>query len=88
SYSESPGGPWLPIARGLENTGRHAWSVDRPLPERFHLRLEIVDEAGNVGSFETPETVSSASGRPTVHIHNVRPVSYSVRAPWRPQRFR
>ncbi|MFH1919151.1 MAG: hypothetical protein ABIP48_04570 [Planctomycetota bacterium] len=88
SYSESPGGPWLPIARGLENTGRHAWSVDRPLPERFHLRLEIVDEAGNVGSFETPEAVSSASGRPTVHIHNVRPVSYSVRAPWRPQRFR
>ena len=30
SFAETHGGPWIPIASGLENTGRYAWPIDMP----------------------------------------------------------
>ena len=50
SFSETRGGPWLPIAAGLENSGRYAWPIDNRTPAKIYLRLEVRDEAGNVGS--------------------------------------
>jgi len=73
-FSPTPGGPWNVIAAGLENTGRYAWPVDHRLPERLYLRLEVRDEAGNVGVFETAESISLDRHRPTVRIRNVRPL--------------
>ena len=58
-FSDSPTGRWSTIARGLENTGRYCWSADRRVPERIYLRLEVRDEAGNVGSHETPTATAS-----------------------------
>jgi hypothetical protein len=40
SYSQHFTGPWLPIATGLENTGRYTWPLDSRVPDRFFLRLE------------------------------------------------
>jgi len=73
-FSPTPGGPWNVIAAGLENTGRYAWPVDHRLPERLYLRLEVRDEAGNIGVFETAESISLDRHRPTVRIRNVRPL--------------
>ena len=32
SFSQDRHGPWLPIASGLENTGRYAWPIDNRTP--------------------------------------------------------
>lgn len=65
-YSSRPSGPWLPIATGLANSGRHSWRLQRHLPRSMYLRLEARDEAGNVGSVTTPQAIEvetpSASG--------------------------
>ena len=55
SFSASAGGPWTPIASGLENTGSYRWRLDSRVPDPIYLRLEVRDEAGNVGTFETAE---------------------------------
>jgi hypothetical protein len=80
-YGDSPEGPWLPIASGLENTGRHAWPVDRRASQRIYVRLEVRDEAGNVGVCQTAQAVALDPLRPTVRIHDVRPVVESARTP-------
>ena len=74
SFRPDRSGPWLPIASGLENTGRYAWPIDRRTPSEFYLRLEVRDEAGNVGVYETPEAVTVDQSRPTIRVREVRPV--------------
>lgn len=69
-----PQGPWTPIASGLENTGTYRWRLDGRAPERVYLRLEVRDEAGNVGIFETAEPVSLDRHRPEGRIRGVRPL--------------
>ena len=77
SFSENAAGPWTPIAAGLENTGRYAWSIDERAPPKVYLRLEVRDEAGNVGVHETAQPVIIDQSRPTARIRDVRPVSQS-----------
>jgi hypothetical protein len=72
-YAQDRDGPWLPIASGLENTGQYAWTIDGRVPSRVYLRLEVRDEAGNLGIFETREPVSLDQLRPSVRIRQVRP---------------
>ena len=74
SFSESRTGPWLPIASGLENTGRYAWPIDHRTPPRFYLRLEVRDEAGNVGVHEMVEPSTIDQSRPRIRIRDIRPV--------------
>lgn len=73
-YGEGRAGPWLPVAEGLKNTGRHAWPLDERTPARFYLRLMVRDEAGNVSVHETAEPVEIDRSRPTIRIRAVRPV--------------
>jgi len=77
-YSDTPGGPWSTIASGLENTGCYVWPVDVRLPELIYLRLDVRDEAGNVGSFEVPDGVALDPLHPAVRIQNVRPAVESA----------
>ncbi len=74
SFSQSRTGPWLPIASGLENTGRYAWTIDNRTPSQFYLRLEVRDEAGNVGICDATEEVSIDQSQPTVRVRDVHPV--------------
>jgi len=83
SFSQSRAGPWRPIADELENGGRYAWPIDDRTPPRFYLRLEVRDEAGNVGVHETAEPVEIDRSRPTVRIRNVRPLGRSGVQPLR-----
>ena len=77
SYGETLGGPWKTIANGLENTGHYTWALDSRLPQRVHLRLEIRDEAGNIGICETPEPISLDHSVPTARIREVHPLGES-----------
>ncbi|MBN2578052.1 MAG: hypothetical protein JXB10_03595 [Pirellulales bacterium] len=73
SFSPQPGGPWTPIAAGLENTGRYAWILDSRLPPQVYLRLEVRDEAGNLTVVDHPDPVPLDRSRPTAKILDVRP---------------
>ncbi len=74
SYSAAQQGPWMPIATGLENSGTYRWRIDSRVPDPVYLRLEMRDEAGNVGAFETAEPVSLDRHRPEGRIRGVRPL--------------
>jgi hypothetical protein len=75
SYSSFPNGPWSTVAAGLENTGSYVWRIERHVPSRFYLRLEVRDTAGNVTTFQTPEPVQLNRPQPTGTLRNVRPIN-------------
>lgn len=72
-YSGSRDGPWTPIASGIENLGQYKWTIDNRVPSKTYVRLEVRDEAGNIGIYETPEPISLDQMRPSVRIRQVRP---------------
>jgi hypothetical protein len=74
-YSDQPGGPWTPIAAGLENAGSFVWRIDNHAPEQLYLRLEVRDEAGNVGADETRTPLLIDRQRPQGRIRGVRPMT-------------
>lgn len=74
-FSENASGPWTPIASGLENSGSYRWKLDNRVPPRILLRLEVRDEAGNVGSFDTSEPLTVDRYRPAGKIRGVRPIT-------------
>jgi hypothetical protein len=77
-FSERPDGPWSAIAAGLENTGAYNWRFDNRVPDSIYLRLDVHDEAGNVGQFQTAQPVSLAPNRPEGHLRNLRPMDEST----------
>jgi hypothetical protein len=57
SYAEDAKGPWTPIEKNLENTGRYVWRKGAGAPHRFFVKVEAVDKAGNVGDAVTIKPV-------------------------------
>jgi hypothetical protein len=57
-YSSRPAGPWSAIAAELVNTGEYAWRVERHVPDRCYLRLEVRDTAGNRAAYQTLEPIA------------------------------
>ena len=74
AYSSSAAGPWSTIAAGLENTGVYPWKLERHLPERFYLRLEVRDVAGNQSADQTDGPVLLDRPQPVGRLRDVRPV--------------
>ena len=72
SFGERVAGPWAAIAAGLENTGQYAWRLDNRVPNQIFLRIEVRDEAGNIGQFINPEPISLDLQRPQGRIRGVR----------------
>lgn len=56
-YSEKPEGPWMPLVANLKNDCRVEWPISQSLPRRIYLRVEAIDQAGNVGFANTPNWV-------------------------------
>jgi hypothetical protein len=71
SYATQADGPWHPIAARIKNTGRYVWQMPLDGPQRFLLRVEAVDQAGNVGMAQTPSAVLKDLAQPTTSILNV-----------------
>lgn len=78
SFAERIDGPWTPVASGLTNEGSYAWRLDNRVPERLYLKLDVRDEAGNVGTFVTPEQISLERVKPQGKIRGVRPIGVSA----------
>ncbi|MGC3966816.1 MAG: hypothetical protein QM775_05420 [Pirellulales bacterium] len=79
AYSESAQGPWQTIASGLPNVGHYAWRMDSRIPAKLYLKLDVRDEAGNVGTYITPEAVAIERVRPQGRIRGVRPIGDQAR---------
>lgn len=79
AFSESADGPWTMIASGLSNQGSYVWRIDNRMPAKMYLKLDARDEAGNVGTFITPEPVAIQRVRPQGKIRGVRPIGESAR---------
>lgn len=75
SWSNSPEGPWLPIAKGLRAEGQYRWPVPREAGNRTFLKLESSDMAGNVGRFVTPQPVTLETGKPRAKVLGINPAA-------------
>ena len=78
-YGTLPNGPWTTIATGLENTGGYTWRMERHVPDRFYLRLEARDVAGNSTTKQTAAPILLNRPQPTGRLRGVRPVEANVR---------
>src|SRR5262249_25229645 len=47
-FATQRNGQWYPIARNLPNTGKFSWHFPRDIGAQFFVRLEVIDEAGNI----------------------------------------
>jgi hypothetical protein len=72
-YSSRPAGPWSAIATNLEDTGEYAWRVERHVPERFYVRAEARDNAGNLAAFQTRAPIEFAPRDPAGHLRSAEP---------------
>jgi hypothetical protein len=70
-YATQSSGPWVPIASHLANTGRYVWKLPAEIPNRFFVRVEAIDRAGNIGAAQTPSAVLGDLSQPSVEIINV-----------------
>lgn len=73
SHAEKPDGPWTPVTRTEENTGRYVWRMPEDLPYQFYLRVEATDRAGNVGTAETSRPIIVDLSQPKVNVIGVDP---------------
>ena len=78
SYSATAEGPWTPIASALDNSGAHDWRIDRQLPERLFLQIEIRDIAGNITSTVYDASDALLGGTPAGKILDIRPIDESA----------
>jgi hypothetical protein len=68
-------GTWVPIESGrVDNTGRHVWRMPPDVPLRFLVRVDAVDQAGNVGSDTFKEPVVVDLVQPKGVIIGVEPL--------------
>jgi hypothetical protein len=76
-FSDSADGAWTTIACGLPNTGQYLWPIDARIPRQIYLRLEVRDEAGNVGEHQLAEPISIEGLTPQGHILGLLPAEDS-----------
>ncbi|MEM6980489.1 MAG: hypothetical protein AAF539_12570 [Planctomycetota bacterium] len=75
SFAESTDGPWTTIAGGLRNLGSYAWPADSQLPRQIYLRLDVADEAGNLGTHVLDRPIDTRGLAPRARIRAFRPIS-------------
>ena len=71
SYATEPDGAWTPIARNVDNLGKYDWKVNMDEGQRFYIRVEVMDLAGNVGSAKTTEPLVVDMAKPRAKITKV-----------------
>src|SRR5262249_36700949 len=64
-------GPWSPLVRHVQNSGRCVHPLAKEMPHRVFVRVEAVDQAGNVGVARTAEAVLFDGSVPRGHILGV-----------------
>lgn len=71
----SPEGPWTELVSGHPNTGVLVCPAPRPADTAVFVRIEAVDEAGNVGYHVAEYPAPFDVAPPTARIRAIRPAS-------------
>ena len=76
SYATKQEGPWTPVpgATQIENTGKFVWRMSADVPFEFLIRVEAIDEAGNVGMAETQKSIKVDLSTPKARVIGVDPI--------------
>jgi hypothetical protein len=74
-YATTPEGDWkqIPDAVGIDNTGRFVWRMGSGVPYEFYVRVEALDEAGNVGEARTAQAVKVDLSLPRARLIDIGP---------------
>ena len=67
-------GTWTPFATNVDNSGRYVWQVPSTFPNRFFVRVEAIDLAGNSAFAQSPNPVLLDMSQPTISIMSVESV--------------
>ncbi|MFG0333492.1 MAG: hypothetical protein ACF8TS_09035, partial [Maioricimonas sp. JB049] len=70
-YALQSTGPWEPIARGLDNTGRYVWTLGLEAAQKIYVRIDARDAAGNVTRVEVNQPLVIDMSTPTARILDV-----------------
>jgi len=73
SYAENASGPWTAFASGLPNNGQYYWLVAGQVPKKVLLRIEVRDDAGNMGSYQLIDPISLQGLNPAGRIRGFTP---------------
>jgi hypothetical protein len=73
-FSGHPDGPWTTIAASLPNDGQYQWQVDQRVPANIYLRLEAIDEAGNLQVHQLERPIANDGLIPRGRIRSIQPV--------------
>jgi hypothetical protein len=87
-FAADPASRWTTIAAGLPNDGGYLWRVDPHVPQQIYLRLEVRDQAGNVGVHQLSEPINVSGLRPKAHIRGILPLDNTPRGAMLPKLFR
>jgi hypothetical protein len=79
-YAESAAGPWNTVAAGLPNSGQYYWPMAGIVPKRALLRIEVRDEAGNLGTYQLNEPINLQGLNPAGRIRGFVPSAGSSSA--------
>jgi hypothetical protein len=74
SIGDRPDGRFTPIATAIPNTGHFLWEYDPRSPRRIYLRLEVRDDAGNIGIDQLTEPIKVEGLEPKAQIRGITPV--------------
>ncbi len=66
-------GQWQPMTTTgpIPNDGRFTWRIPEGLPPQILVRVEAIDQAGNIGSADTANPISTDLSIPKAHINRV-----------------
>ncbi|HEV3263808.1 MAG TPA: hypothetical protein VG013_43635 [Gemmataceae bacterium] len=70
-YSTQRDGLWVPIVRGLANTGNYRWAIPKGAGQEFWVRMEVSDRAGNIARCDIAQPVVLDFSRPRAHVVGV-----------------
>jgi hypothetical protein len=75
AFSDSVEGPWTTIAAGLRNDGMYVWPADPNMPRQIYLRIDVKDQAGNVGTYILEQAIETQGLAPRARIRGFRSLS-------------
>lgn len=70
-YSQERNGAWKPLVKRQPAEGTYHGSIPADIAEQIHLRLEVVDLAGNVSRCETPNPLTLDRTEPDISVVGV-----------------
>ncbi|HVS40322.1 MAG TPA: hypothetical protein VMS17_32495 [Gemmataceae bacterium] len=76
SYADASAGenaPWQVMVANTANSGQYVWRMPEGLPPQILVRVEAIDQAGNIGQDQTVKPISTDLSIPKARVIDVHP---------------